>query len=216
MKDKVLMHAGSVLGGVIHNLNTPLMWIMGRSQLVQARNESFESLKDLPDEDIQRIKEKNAKDIASISEGAERIDQILKAIGYKVQMANEGSTSLELREYLAMEINFMMADMRFKHETKREEAFAQARSCYVKADYNALSWAVVSTITTMIDATDKGRTLRVTLDNEGLIHIACPQMRPTPQTRERIDEACRALSRAADIRMHDTEGFELVIALKDA
>ena len=120
MKERNLAHMGSLLGGVVHNLNTPLMWVMGRAQLLQSRNERFETFKNLPQDDLIKIKEKNDKDISSILEGAEKIDGILKGLGYKIQMVNEGYTSVELREYLEMETNFLLADMRFKHDTKRE------------------------------------------------------------------------------------------------
>ncbi|HON95743.1 MAG TPA: histidine kinase dimerization/phospho-acceptor domain-containing protein, partial [Deltaproteobacteria bacterium] len=115
MKDRILAHMGSLLGGVVHNLNTPLMWVMGRAQLIQSRTERVESYRELSDEDLATFREKNTKDISSILEGAEKIDAILKGLGYKIQMVNEGYTSVELREYLEMETNFLLADMRFKH-----------------------------------------------------------------------------------------------------
>ncbi|HPE45275.1 MAG TPA: hypothetical protein PK380_05330, partial [Deltaproteobacteria bacterium] len=141
MKDRILAHMGSLLGGVVHNLNTPLMWVMGRAQLIQSRTERVESYRELSDEDLATFREKNTKDISSILEGAEKIDAILKGLGYKIQMVNEGYTSVELREYLEMETNFLLADMRFKHDTKREIQL-NSRSRYAKVDYNALSCAV--------------------------------------------------------------------------
>ena len=57
MKDKVLAHMGSLLGGVVHNLNTPLMWVMGRAQLLQSRNERIETLKDVAADEFIKIKE---------------------------------------------------------------------------------------------------------------------------------------------------------------
>ncbi|HQP31463.1 MAG TPA: histidine kinase dimerization/phospho-acceptor domain-containing protein, partial [Deltaproteobacteria bacterium] len=84
MREQVLGHVGTLLGGLIHNLNTPLMWIMGRSQLLQARNETIEKLKDASLEEILKVKEKNNKDIESIAQGADKIDHILKAVSYKV------------------------------------------------------------------------------------------------------------------------------------
>lgn len=125
MKEKVLAHIGSLVGGLVHNLNTPLMWIMGRAQLLQSRNEKFDSFRDIPDDQFATLKEKNDKDLHSIQEGADKIDHILKALGYKIQMVSEGHTSIELREYLDMELNFLMADMRFKHETRRDVKLPQ-------------------------------------------------------------------------------------------
>jgi signal transduction histidine kinase len=213
MKEQILAHMGSLLGGVVHNLNTPLMWVMGRAQLIQSRNERIESLKDLSKDDLAKIKEKNEKDISSILEGAEKIDSILKGLGYKIQMVNEGYTSVELREYLEMETNFLLADMRFKHDTKREIRL-NSRSCYAKVDYNALSGAVTGIINAMMDHTDKGRTIRISLEN-GVIHLVCPELKLGEESRAQIDACSRELTALADIFVDDSEGAHVSITLKD-
>ncbi|MEN6472904.1 MAG: hypothetical protein ABFD81_02725 [Syntrophaceae bacterium] len=213
MKEKVLGHVGSLLGGLIHNLNTPLMWIMGRSQLIQTRNETLEKLKDASLEEILKVKDKNNKDIESIAQGADKIDHILKAISYKVQMATEGITAIELREYLTNEMDFMLADMHFKHESKVELDINSAKSCYVKVDYNALSWAVTQTISQIIKATEKGRSLKISLDN-GIIAIACKEMTLTPEIKAAIEGVCAGLKNAAVVRMHTEDGCEITIGIK--
>ena len=213
MKEKNLAHMGSLLGGVVHNLNTPLMWVMGRAQLLQSRNEHFDTFKDLSEEELAKTKQKNDKDITSILEGADKIDSILKGLGYKIQMVNEGYTSVELREYLEMEVNFLMADMRFKHDTKRDIQYGP-RSYYAKVDYNALSGAVSGTINAMMDHTEKGRSLKISLDG-GIIHISCAELKPDDKVRQEIDEACSDLSPVADVLMDDTNGLKVTIALKD-
>jgi len=213
MKEKNLAHMGSLLGGVVHNLNTPLMWVMGRAQLLQSRNERLESLNGLTEDELARIREKNNKDITSILEGAEKIDSILKSIGYKIQMVNEGYTSVELREFLEMEVNFLMADMHFKHETKREIQYGP-RSYYAKVDYNALSGAVSGTINAMMGHSEKSRTIRISLDN-GIIHLACPELKLSDDIRSEIESACKDLMPAADVLLDDIEGLTVTIALKD-
>ena len=213
MKDRILAHMGSLLGGVVHNLNTPLMWVMGRAQLIQSRNERIPSYKALSDEELVKLREKNDKEISSILEGAEKIDAILKGLGYKIQMVNEGHTSVELREYLEMETNFLLADMRFKHDTKREIRL-NSRSHYAKVDYNALSGAVTGVINAVLNRTEKGRTIRVSLEN-GAIHLCCPDMKLDDTSRREIDDACGALSAQADIFTDDTDGLHVTITLKD-
>ena len=214
MKEKALAHIGSLMGGLVHNLNTPLMWIMGRAQLLQSRNDKFESVKGLSDDEIAAFKEKNGKDIRSIQEGADKIDHILKALGYKIQMINEGNTSIELKEYMEMEMNFLMADMRFKHETKREVRM-ESKSCYVKSNYSALSCAVTGIIDTIIQETDKGRTLSIVLEN-GAIRIGCPELALTDELKQRIDDLCSGLKGKADIAIEDTKGVEVTLWVKDS
>lgn len=214
MKEKNLAHMGSLLGGVVHNLNTPLMWVMGRAQLLQSRNERLvELLKGIPEEELIKIRDKNDKDIASILEGAEKIDGILKGLGYKIQMVNEGYTSVELREYLDMEVNFLMADMRFKHDTKRDIQVGP-RSHYAKVDYNALSGAVSGAINAIMDHTEKGRNLKISLDN-GVIHIGCSDLKDSGEARREIEQACSDLMKEADIIFDEADGLSVSIALKD-
>ncbi len=213
MKEKVLAHIGSLMGGLVHNLNTPLMWIMGRAQLIQSRNEKLGGIKDVTEEELASLKEKNGKDIRSIQEGADKIDHILKSLGYKIQMINEGYTSIELKEYLEMELNFLMADMRFKHETKREMNLS-SRSCYVRSDYCALSYAFTGIINTIMNSTDKGRTMQVALD-DGTIRIGCPELSLTPEVKQEVEDICCGLKERADVAIDGTNGFEVSLWIKD-
>ncbi len=213
MKEKVLAHIGSLMGGLVHNLNTPLMWIMGRAQLLQSRSEKIDSFRTMPDEEFSVIKEKNLKDLRSIQEGADKIDYILKALGYKIQMINEGYTSIELKEYLDMEMNFLMADMRFKHETKKEIKI-DSRSCYVKSDYSALSCAVTGIITLFMDSTERGRTLFIGMENS-MIRIGCPDLKATPEIRQQAQDLCSGLKERADVTMDESNGFEVSLWIKD-
>ena len=213
MKEKVLAHIGSLMGGLVHNLNTPLMWIMGRAQLLQSRNEKVDSFRTMPEEEFSLIKEKNNKDLHSIQEGADKIDYILKAIGYKIQMINEGYTSIELKEYLDMEMNFLMADMRFKHETKKEVKI-DSKSCYVKSDYSALSYAVTGIINLIMDSTERGRTLQIGMEN-GMIRIGCPELKATPEIRQQVSDLCSGLKDRGDISIDDTNGLEVSLWIKD-
>jgi signal transduction histidine kinase len=214
MKDKLYAHVGSLMGGMVHNLNTPLMWVMGRAQLIESRNDRIEMLSDLSEEEFLTIREKNSKDISSIQDGADRIDQILKSLGYKIQMISEGHTSIELREYLQMEIDFLMADMRFKHETNREITL-DSRSHYVKSDYNALSYAVIGIINTILASTPKGRTLRIVLD-DGVIRLGCQDMVVTSEIKQEIEQLCQGLDENADIILEGSEEFEISLCMKDA
>jgi hypothetical protein len=112
-----------------------------------------------------------------------------------------------------METNFLLADMRFKHDTKREIRL-NSRSRYAKVDYNALSGAVSGIINAMMDHTDKGRTIQVSLEN-GVIHLVCPELRLGEASRSQIDTCCTELTAHADIFVDDSEGTHVTITLKD-
>jgi hypothetical protein len=213
MREKVLGHAASLLGGMIHNLNTPLMWIMGRSQLLMARNEIWEKLRTMSDEDFLKTKDKNTKDLDSITQGTDKIDAILKNLSYKVQMSTEGFTAIEIRDYLRNEMDFLLADMRFKHETKLELNIDDSRSFYTKLDYNALSWAVTSIIGIIISSTSKGRTIRVGFSGD-TISITCPEIAFDPGIKDSIDSACSSLREYSAVSASDNEGMTIRLKLK--
>jgi hypothetical protein len=213
MKEKVLAHMASVMGGVIHNLNTPLMWIMGRSQLLQTRNSNFENLMTMTEDEVLKAKEKNSKDIDSIALGADKIDRILKALSYKVQLATEGYTAIEIREYLNNEMEYMLADMRFKHETKFSMNLDESRSFYTRLDYNALSWAVVYIISVMIDMTGKGRTITVGFSGDA-ISITCPEMVFSADIKASIERECASLKAYATVSVCDASGMTARLVLK--
>jgi len=214
-KDKVFSHAGALLGGLVHNLNTPLMWIMGRAQLIEARNDMLDKLKELPDEEIQKVKQKNKDDIDSILEGSDRIDSILKAVSYKAQMAQGDVMAIDVKEYLKMEVDFLMADMRFKHETKREILLDAANSFYARIDYNILSSGLTESINILMDATDKNRTIKITLDN-GVIRIACPDAEPLDETKNNLNETLKELSGIADVYLDETDGITISIHIRES
>jgi len=213
VREKILAHMGSLLGGVVHNLNTPLMWVMGRAQIVQSRMERAPALGDLTEEEFASLREKCLRDIASIIEGAEKIDTILKGLGYKIQMVTEGFGAVELREYLEMETNFLMADMRFKHDTTRVVDLGNS-SHYTKVDYNALSAAVTGVIGTMLDHTAKGRTITVSLKG-GVIHLGCPQLSLDDVSGPRVHDALGAIAGHADVHVDDADGLVVTIAIRE-
>lgn len=214
MKEKVLGHIALHLGGIIHNLNTPLMWIMGRSQLLQSRLAAFDSIRSMSDDDISKLKEKAAKDIESINQGSEKIDQILKNISYKIQMANEGYNAIEIREYLTNEMEYMLGDMGFKHETRLELNIDPSRSFYTKLNYNSLSWAIISIIEEIMESTSKGRTIKIDFSGT-TISINCPDIVFSDEIKSRIEDQCRELREDAAISICDLSGLTVRIVFKE-
>jgi hypothetical protein len=104
--------------------------------------------------------------------------------------------------------------MRFKHETKRDLNLG-SRSCYVRTDYSALSYAFTGIIDAVIKATERGRTLSIALENDA-IRIACPELDLTPEIRDTVEDLCCGLKEHADITIDGTGGFEVSLWLKDS
>jgi hypothetical protein len=73
---------------------------------------------------------------------------------------------------------------------------------------------VSGTINTMMDYTEKGRSIKISLDS-GIIHISCAELKMDDKVRKEIDEACSDLSPVADVLVDDASGLKVTIALKD-
>ncbi len=88
---------GKLLSGVIHNLNTPLMGITGRVELI-----SFK----MPD----------LKGLEQITRQLDAINDILSALAFMVDKdTNVESMVMDLNELIGKVNGFMRADMKYKH-----------------------------------------------------------------------------------------------------
>jgi hypothetical protein len=108
-KDDKWIKYGKLLAGLIHNLNTPLMGVSGRAELLQ-------------------MKLGEDKSIANIISQVERLSSMLTAAGYLVDKdlfnkVIESDINLILDNYY----NFITADMRYKHHTQHKTEFVPVK-----------------------------------------------------------------------------------------
>ncbi len=88
---------GKLLSGVIHNLNTPLMGITGRVELISFR---------MPD----------LKGLEQITRQLDAINDILSALAFMVDKdTNVEPLVMDLNELVGKVHSFMRADMKYKH-----------------------------------------------------------------------------------------------------
>ena len=69
-------------------------------------------------------------------------------------------------------------------------------------------------IDTILSNTEKGRTLRISLDN-GIIRIGCKELRVTDEIRQKIDAFCRDFSETAEVITDTADGFLVSVRMKD-
>ena len=101
--DEKWVKYGKLLSGLIHNLNTPLMGISGRVELLQ-------------------IKMGEDKSLIQITTQVERINSMLTSAGYMVDKDNYNKVAeIDLAVFMEHYINFLYADMRFKHQSTHEK-----------------------------------------------------------------------------------------------
>jgi len=118
-KDNLIL-MGTLMKGVAHNINTPLSAIMGLSEIIQFR---VHKLKESYGKELNGIKEefdKIEKDLSIILQNSERVSHIVRNAAQKC--INEQASALQplnLSLLLNEELNFLEADMMFKHRIEK-------------------------------------------------------------------------------------------------
>ena len=98
---------GKLLPGLIHNLNSPLMGISGRIELLQMQ-----------------IGEN--KSITQVNTQLEKINQMLTAAAYLLDKDQHNKeTDIELNILLTNYFTFLIADSRFKHQVENTQNYEQ-------------------------------------------------------------------------------------------
>jgi len=101
-KDSKYIKYGKLLGGLIHNLNTPLMGCTGRVELLQMKMEDDRNLN-------------------QIAIQLDKINAILVASAYILDKDNTDSvTMIDMKPLLENYFTFLYTDMRFKHQVEKE------------------------------------------------------------------------------------------------
>jgi signal transduction histidine kinase len=113
----------TLTGGLAHNLRSPLTAIMGRAELIGARQPEL------------------GEQIAAVVSQCDRINETLKALTAKLALeAETAPRPVDLRELVERECDFMALDRHFKHEVHKELALPDGLP-RVTAVYGALAQA---------------------------------------------------------------------------
>ncbi len=100
--DKKWIKYGKLLSGLIHNLNTPLMGLSGRVELLQMKFDDEKSFK-------------------QINTQLDRINNMLTAVAYLLDKEHtEKESVFDLETFINNFCIFMGTDMRYKHGTDKD------------------------------------------------------------------------------------------------
>jgi hypothetical protein len=114
--DEKWVKYGKLLSGLIHNLNTPLMGVSGRVEILQ-------------------IKLGEDKGLVQIANQVERINDMLSAVAYLVDKDQYNKvTDIDIGVFLKNYFGFLYADMRFKHHINKEVEFVSCKLNFNPAD----------------------------------------------------------------------------------
>ncbi|MCX8042534.1 MAG: HAMP domain-containing histidine kinase [Desulfobacterota bacterium] len=109
---------GASIKGIVHNINTPLAAVMGRSEMLQLRLSKLKSSDTctMTPEDLDRC----IKDVALILENSIKLSDIMKG-AMKMALLTEGQQAQPVRidQILKDELDFLQADMFFKHSVTK-------------------------------------------------------------------------------------------------
>jgi len=132
--DEKWVKYGKLLSGLIHNLNTPLMGISGRVELLQ-------------------IKMGEDKSLIQINSQVERITAMLTATGYFVDKDQyDKPTEIDLAVFMENYVNFLYTDMRFKHHSTNEKEFV---TCKVTVNPSDLLFIIHSVTDYLLEFLDE-------------------------------------------------------------
>lgn len=139
-QDQILSLAfmGAHIGGIAHNINTPLTAIMGRMELLQIRLGKIRKAAGAAADDEL---EKCFHDLATISQCCAKIDEALKnSAATSSVILKSQITCIQLDVLLKSALAFLAADMEFKHHLVKTFDF-QENIPAVTADPFAFSLA---------------------------------------------------------------------------
>lgn len=156
LNEHKLAEVGQLVGGLVHNLNNPLNGIQGFAQLLKMKSSD------------------NAEMCDMILSAAENMKNIIKNVLSKTRL--EQSTQempVDLNKVLSIELNFLQADMFFKHEVEKVIELDNSLPL-IKGIYSDFSQSFSNIIKNALDAmrnTDKKRLTVKTYFADNYIHV---------------------------------------------
>jgi signal transduction histidine kinase len=166
-----LAHIGSSIKGVLHNMNSPLTAVLGRSEMLRFR---FEKLKgSSADAEINELLEKSINDIEIIIENCTKVNSVNSNLMQKsISCESEDKENLNLSRLFNNELMFMSANMEFKHNIKKDISIAD--NVFIKdANYvdfsNTFNEILENSIYVLRDTENKKISIKLQLVNNHII-----------------------------------------------
>ncbi len=133
LSEQRLANIGLLASGVAHNINTPLMGIYGVAQLI-------------------KMKYPDIQDIDGVITQVDRITAIIRNLMWKSRQEQETSfQEIDLNQLLREELNFMQADLDFKHNVDKVYEFADNVPT-IMGRYSDFSQSLTNVVRNALDA----------------------------------------------------------------
>lgn len=151
---------GKLLSGLIHNLNTPLMGLSGRVELLQMKFDDEKSFK-------------------QINTQLDKINNMLMGIAYLLDKEQTSNVSNFMLDKFFENFNaFMATDMRYKHQVEKEITI---EPCNVSVIPQQLIFIVYTVVDYLLDYVNEESTLKISndlLDTTTIIEISLESEEP--------------------------------------
>jgi signal transduction histidine kinase len=166
-----LAHIGSLIKGFLHNMNSPLAAVLGRSEMLRFRLEKLMGSSD--DAEINELLKKSINDIEIVIESCAKINSVTSNLMQKsISCASEDSDNLNLSMLFNNELMFMNANMEFKHNIKKDISIAD--NVFIKdaiyVDFsNTFNEIIENSIYVLKDSENKEISIKLQSDNEHIL-----------------------------------------------
>jgi len=166
-----LANIGLLVKGVLHNMNSPLSAVLGRSEMLRFRLEKLKGSS--ADAEINEQLEKLINDVEIIIKNCTKVNSITSNLMQKsISCVSEDKENLNLSLLFNNELIFMSANMEFKHNIKKDICIAD--NVFIKdaiyVDFpNTLNEILENLIYVLRDSENKEISIKLHSDDNHII-----------------------------------------------
>jgi len=145
---------GELSQGIAHNLNTPLSAVMARAEMLVERLKEMKEGKGGKEGSLESKLDKCLRDAEVIVGNATKLSEIIRNMMQKgLQEGEETPKMLNLSHLLKEELQFLEADMKFKHEIKKSYSLEESVP-YIEGVYFHFSQSFANIIKNVMESID--------------------------------------------------------------
>ncbi len=164
-------HIGSRIKGIVHNMNSPLSAVLGRAEMLQLRLNKLKAGN--YDAALNDLIEKCLNDAEMIISNCSKVNALTSNLMQKSISCESGEPELlNLSKLLQDEIQFMNADMEFKHNISKdihiENNIFVDNAIYVDFS-NTFNELVDNSINVLKDSENKKISIKLTSGNNNIV-----------------------------------------------
>jgi signal transduction histidine kinase len=145
---------GELLDGLAHNLNTPLSAVVARAEMLRDRLQGIkqEIQNSAADDALISKLDKSIRDAEVIVTNALKLsDNIKNMMNKRLHEDEEAPQMISLNHLLKEELQFLEADMKFKHEITKTYSLEESLPA-VKGVYHHFSQSIIQIIRNILDS----------------------------------------------------------------